>query len=534
MWDGSLNITIAGPHPSGYFFHGSSAKAHFIRERYASDVSSLQIYRQGIPNIKILIDFNDPQITQMFRNRVSSGPGMSTALNGAYNTSDYQDLQYNDEFKWHSTYPFQKISLPKAQDFPVEKVSFAFHIRFQLVNINTFFMDTVSFCLLHRYKISGPTLTSKYQLQLIKYHWTSAYCLNSLLLNNEVFQPNRCLYYNYNSAENKANAVSFTQSLHYMANEQLLLHAFSLNDAPLTYKPSSFPTSPGSDFEDDDQLNLGGCEGTVPKPGVFPYFYSTNSMNEQPSQLTIKFQEFQLYQGAYLVSQTASAACQPTATILAGFEKSAFPVACQAGSINIWEARSCLSELPEGTLECSHNMEQVNGLCYRCPRGYGNSGNGACQKCAEGCLSCAGSQPDQCTYCDRGYGFKGTTCKPCDYRQEVFDVETNTCQKIKMHKHDLYGPPATVGELSIYFVAFATFGNPSAFLDNSFDLTWIKDINNFYYIYRNYTDLPRHRKVAMSFEIMVVNANFSIIGLAVDQQFIRYYSTSLWYKPMKF
>ena len=198
-----------------------------------------------------------------------------------------------------------------------------------------------------------------------------------------------------------------------------------------------------------------------------------------------------------------------------------FRAICDPNFTPYYEVTQCLRDpFSAEFTDCTHDMDLVGGVCYRCPRYYGKNGTQGCFKCYDDCIECTGGQNDQCTYCGQGYGFTGTSCQKCTVDQ-TWDLSRNLCQKKKVRFMEADYGLATFGKVVLMFEPLNGEADMSLYVENMFDRYWITDINSQYYLIRKYENLPLHRKVSVSFEFMMIDtAEYAYFWVAVDKNYI--------------
>lgn len=214
-------------------------------------------------------------------------------------------------------------------------------------------------------------------------------------------------------------------------------------------------------------------------------------------------------------------ACSANSVSLLGLDAGDYPVMCTATYSPYWEARLCIAPPPTPTfLDCAHDMNSVGSQCYRCFRYYGKTGLSACFLCYPNCLQCSGPNSDQCTYCGMGYGFTGISCQICA-DDETWDLSKNLCQKKKALFLEIDYDLASFGEVALYFVPLQGYADLSLYFEYMFDKYFLIDINRNYELSRTYSNLPLHRKVSISFELMSIDTrHYQHAAWAVDSIYL--------------
>lgn len=115
------------------------------------------------------MDFSEPYLTQVFRNRISNG--YEKAINGVSENSDIFDVVYIEKDGFSMRYYNQKIMLPKFRNFVVESASFAFHLEVIVRHLHyyNYTPNWKYFGLFHRYKYNGSSIQNKVRLFLRRY-----------------------------------------------------------------------------------------------------------------------------------------------------------------------------------------------------------------------------------------------------------------------------------------------------------------------------------------------------------------------------
>ena len=271
-------------------------------------------------------------------------------------------------------------------------------------------------------------------------------------------------------------------------------------------------------FEDEDQLQLGSLEYEKDYSAVFPNGPNTFG-NDYYGQLEIIFREFIYFQGAHFRTDDL---CRENTLIEAGRDENAYPLVCEADYAPFFEVNKCvrLNMVPSSI--CEHDMDSEDSKCYRCQRGYGNVDDGPCSACSANCLACKGSGNDNCIYCAIGYGFDGSGCTACVAGVNTFDANLNSCQAVKQHHLDMWGDASTLGELKLFFKPLNEFASSSIHIETFDNKYWLTEISKNYYVVRDYADLPRHRKVAVTIEFLVVDlTNLEFVFIAVDGKYVK-------------
>ena len=273
-------------------------------------------------------------------------------------------------------------------------------------------------------------------------------------------------------------------------------------------------------FEDEDQINLGSQELFKVFPGTFPDKHTYTGNDFYPT-LQISFKKFMYYQGSYLKFGSKDILCKPNALIETGMDEEGTPLMCKTGYEVYPEIKKCVKQNRFPITYCSHDMDEEDSKCYKCPRGYGNKNLGPCSKCFDNCLTCTGYLAEDCTYCDINYGFIGSGCKKCDVKTETFDLIHNICQKFRQHNWDMNAGKDSYGEIQLYYTKLSAFADTKLHVENIFEKYWISSLSSNYYLIRKYKDIQRHRKVTIRMEILVVDIrDFENIFLSLDGVYI--------------
>lgn len=225
---------------------------------------------------------------------------------------------------------------------------------------------------------------------------------------------------------------------------------------------------------------------------------------------------------------TRAQSCKPDALQTYGFDTVDQSVECTAGYSPYHEAGRCIAPTPTADfMDCAHDMNTVDSKCYRCKRYYGKSGNDGCFKCFSNCLSCVGPNSDQCTYCGMGYGFTGISCKICG-DDETWDLTKNLCQLKKQLNLEMDAELDSFGQVQLLFIPLNGYADLSLYYEYMFDKFWLIDINRNYQLSRTYTNIPLHRKVSISFELMSIDTrHFDQMSFSVDKVFVAFFQWNL-------
>ena len=228
------------------------------------------------------------------------------------------------------------------------------------------------------------------------------------------------------------------------------------------------------------------------------------------------------YQGSYLKFASRDSLCKPNALIETGLDEEGTPLMCDTGYEVYPEVKKCVKQNTFEITYCAHDMDEEDSKCYKCPRGYGNKDFGPCSKCVDNCLSCSGYLHEDCTYCDISYGFIGSGCKKCDVRTETFDLVHNICQKYRQHNWDMNADKDSYGHIQLYYTNLSAFADTKLHVENIFEKYWISSLSSNYYLLRDYKDIPRHRKVTIRMEFLIVDIrNYNNIFISVDGVYIK-------------
>lgn len=149
-----------------------------------------------------------------------------------------------------------------------------------------------------------------------------------------------------------------------------------------------------------------------------------------------------------------------------------------------------------GYRNCFHNLL---GYCLRCHRGYGHLGTTMCEACFTGCSKCIGPGSNQCVACKNGYGYSSGSCIKCQSNQ-AYDHTTDVCQDTKVKFFELNGGLGSEGDVHVrYFNVIETDIILNSFwFRKYFGIEWLTNITDNYYIYRDYENLPQHRKISIT------------------------------------
>lgn len=242
------------------------------------------------------------------------------------------------------------------------------------------------------------------------------------------------------------------------------------------------------------------------------------------SHMNILLRELIITEGSAHTSASffsPASTCKTNSVLALGFEATDFSVLCPAGYNNYWESTTCILNIPvPGFTDCAHDMNSVGSNCYRCPRYYGHTGLGGCFKCFANCLECVGPNNDQCTSCGPGYGFTGTQCRMCT-DDEAWDLSKNLCQLKKARFIDGDYELASFGQLNLMFIPLQGLADLSLYYEYMFDKFWLIDVNRNYEVSRTYTNVPEHRKVSLSFEMMSIDTrHFETFSWAIDKIYV--------------
>lgn len=271
-------------------------------------------------------------------------------------------------------------------------------------------------------------------------------------------------------------------------------------------------------FEDADQLQLGSLEYEKNYSPVFPNGPTTYG-NDYYGSLEIIFKEFIYFQGAGF---RTTGVCRTNATIEAGRDANAYPLVCAATYSPFHEVNKCVKVNSVATTICEHDMDSENSKCYRCQRGYGNLNTGTCSVCSSNCLACKGSGASNCIYCDIGYGFTGSQCAACVDGLTTFDANLNVCQAVKQHNRDMWGNASTIGDLRLFFVPLNDYSASTIHVETYDSLYWLKEISKNYYVIRSFSNIPLHRKFAVTMELMVIDlVDWEFVFVSIDGKYVK-------------
>ena len=119
-----------------------------------------------------------------------------------------------------------------------------------------------------------------------------------------------------------------------------------------------------------------------------------------------------------------------------------------------------------------------------------------------------------------GYGFTGISCKLCK-DDETWDLSKNLCQLKKALFLEMDAELDSFGQVQLRFVPLNGFADLSLYYEYMFDKFWLIDINKNYEFSRTYSNLPLHRKVSISFELMSIDTrHFDPVAWSVDNIYL--------------
>ena len=224
-FDATFSLSFAGKVGASVFFHGTLARISFIRNLYSDDAVTLNWYRTGVPRVKFVLDFSDPEGSQFFTNRVEGDYAYAT--NGRHNHTDPYDFFYNPAQGWGMRHFASKISVPKIRDFAVEKTSFAYHISFTIRKINADQRGYTEYGLFSRYKVTGSVVSEKIKLSFLKENYSNSIILSNRLGGTQVIWE----YSGCDTTTQICSFSSFTQTVNCLAGENSIYSRYGLNGA---------------------------------------------------------------------------------------------------------------------------------------------------------------------------------------------------------------------------------------------------------------------------------------------------------------
>jgi cysteine-rich repeat protein len=221
--------------------------------------------------------------------------------------------------------------------------------------------------------------------------------------------------------------------------------------------------------------------------------------------------------------------CKTNTNLEAGLDTYAQPLICAAGYDPYFEVSRCVKKNSIAISVCEHDMSSENNQCFRCQRAYGNKNSGLCSPCPKNCQICNGSGDSDCLACNERYTFDGSICRLCDWSKETYESVTNSCQIISQHNFDIWGTSATINSVQLYFKPLLSFADPAVHLENVFNKLWLNNLNTEFYLIRQYSNIPTHRKVSIYMDLMIVDSTYwEYVYIAVDNQYVKYlYPTSV-------
>lgn len=120
-----------------FYFSGSIGRIDYIGGAYSTSAgtsTSDNVLEWHMPYVQIWLDMTDPEVTQLFQNRMTNEYG--STINGFTNHSDYQDLQFNFKQGWIFRKNVQQIIFPTIKYYPDLDINFVYIIKYKIRKVN--------------------------------------------------------------------------------------------------------------------------------------------------------------------------------------------------------------------------------------------------------------------------------------------------------------------------------------------------------------------------------------------------------------
>lgn len=510
------NISLAAT-----FFNGTIGKVDWFYNDFFDETSDFYArYEYGVPKPIYLIDFTEPEHTQYFKNRISSG--YESAMRGKNNHSDIHDFWFNPVNYFCQRHWAQYIQLPKFQQRPHVRQNYIYNMKFRGWALNHWHKGYVYIFSFMQWSTVN-NIRQGFEFRKTDYH--------SRVRVNIRYSQHRHLC-NYYVPSGSAAHKAYTQNYGFIAHiygtnviTKRSYYAWGCNG----YISSGYRSVGNVGYADTDFFLIGRKYDQTQQSYLFP----DRPFRQQDTDMQVEmdYHLFLLLEDGYRSNPSSSLpnVCNLNSLEEYGTGVDGFRGTCETGYSPYHEVNECLQDpIADDYFDCSHDMDTAGSKCYRCPRYYGKTGTQGCNRCFENCLECTGPNSDECTYCGMGYGFTGTSCKKCDEFEETWDLSTNLCQQKKVRFMEIDYGLQTFGEIKLIF-------NPlhdefrghngeadlSLYVESMFQRFWLNDINRQYYLIREYKELPLHRKVSISFEFMQIDArHYRYFFIDVDDTYL--------------
>ena len=538
-WDFTQNIRLrlfANAAVSPWYFNGAIGRIDYVGGYFSiagSTTNEENTMEAKIPFIEYWLDFRDPMYSQYFKNRANTS--YTAAINGYSNHSDFQDIQFDFKDGWVNRKNMMLIQFPQFtwnEDMDVNNIWY-FKMKFRHVNHWSQQGERFKF-----YDYGNPA-SPYFSVYIYKWDYGTPVRVRTVFPGQGDWDT---CYYTISPANEIGESVetAYGQSVFRPTySRSQISYRFTCSISGLG---SSRTISTGYSNVINPVVSFGGYEvfhqqaPNIPAStySVYPrnpFLQPAGTTNRQNAMIQFILREFVYATGSGHASSTMMTSannCKPNSLLLLGFDQVDMPLACSAGYNNYHEVGLCiLDPLVAGSTDCSHDMNSVGSNCFRCPRGFGQSGTDACSQCYSNCLMCTGPNSDQCTYCGLGYGFTGVSCTKCGADQ-TWDLTKNLCQLKKALYLEMDYELSSFGQVQLLFLPLNGYADLSLYYEYLYDKFWLIDINYNYEFSRYYDNLPLHRKVSISFELMCIDTrSFDPVAWSVDGIYLGFLNWAL-------
>lgn len=538
-WDFTQNIRLrmfAAAEVSPWYFNGAIGRIDYVGGYFStagSTTNEENTLERKIPFIEYWLDFQDPMYSQYFKNRANTS--YTAAINGYSNHSDFQDIQFDFKDGWVNRKNMLLIQFPQFtwnEDMDINNIWY-FKMKFRHVNHWSQQGERFKF-----YDYGNPA-SPYFSVYIYKWDYGTPVRVRTVFPGQGDWDT---CYYTISPANELGESVETAYGQAVFRPTYSRTQINYRYTCSITGLGSSRTLSAGYSTVTNPVISFGGYEvyhqqepnipaSTYSAYPRSPFLQPAGTTNRRNAMIQFILREFVYATGTGHSSSTmmtSASNCKPNSLLLLGFDEVDMPLACSAGYNNYHEVGLCIQDpLVAGSTDCSHDMNSVGSNCFRCPRNFGKTGTDACSQCFSNCLMCTGPNSDQCTYCGLGYGFTGVSCTKCGSDQ-TWDLTKNLCQLKKALYLEMDFELSSFGQVQLYFLPLDGYADLSLYYEYLYDKFWLIDINFNYEFSRYYDNLPLHRKVSISFELMCIDTRtFDPVAWSVDGIYLGFLNWAL-------